>query len=176
MQRRINLHRHQRGVMLIEVLMAILVFSLGVLGMVGVNSVALSTQSDAEYRSVANRLANRIINEIWVSADRSSDANLAASLATFAHRADPALLAPAGNPCANVAGTPSANALVTGANGWVADATGGGAMGALGGLPGATNTMQQIVVGAANQVTVTVCWKAPADLAARKHVLTSYIN
>jgi type IV pilus assembly protein PilV len=163
----------QRGMMMIEALMAILVFSLGVLGMVGVNSLAASTQSDAQYRNEANRLANRIVNEMWVNVDRTSDATLAASLASFEHRADPALLAPA-NPCANKAGTPSANALVTN---WVTDAIGGGAAGVLGGLPGATNTMQQIVVNAANnQVTVTVCWKAPTDLAVRKHVVTSYIS
>jgi type IV pilus assembly protein PilV len=165
----------QRGMMMIEALMAILVFSLGVLGMVGVNSLAASTQSDAQYRNEANRLANRIVNEMWLNVDRSNDgANLPGSLATFSHRADdPTLLAPAGNPCANKAGTPSANPLVTG---WVTDATGGGAAGVLGGLPGATTTMQQIVVGADNQVTVTVCWKAPTDIAVRRHVVTSFIN
>jgi hypothetical protein len=26
------------------------------------------------------------------------------------------------------------------------------------------------------QVTVTVCWKAPADIAVRKHVVTTYIT
>ena len=61
----------QRGMMLIEALMAILIFSLGILGMVGVNALAVSSQSDAQYRTEANRLATQIINQIWLSVDRS---------------------------------------------------------------------------------------------------------
>lgn len=159
----------QRGMMLIEALMAILVFSLGVLGMMGVNAVAASTQSDAQYRNEANRVATRIVNEMWVNVDRTTDANLAASMATFVHRAD------VGACDTSADGTASTNALVTG---WVADITGGGTAGTIGGLPGATNRMQQIMIpaGAGNQVIVTVCWKAPKDIAVRKHVVTSYIN
>ena len=36
----------QRGMMLIEALMAVLIFSLGILGMVGLNALAVSSQSD----------------------------------------------------------------------------------------------------------------------------------
>jgi type IV pilus assembly protein PilV len=160
-----HFQRSQQGAMLIESLMAILIFSLGVLGLVGVNAVAVGGQSDAEYRSEANRLAGRIANEIWVSVDRSNPVNLGISLANFAHRADVA------DACdTSTAGTPSGNALVSS---WVADVTGAGP----GGLPGATDRMQQILIDPAlNQVRVTLCWRAPTDIVARRHVFTSYIS
>lgn len=164
MQRPLPQAHGQRGVILIEALMAILIFALGILGLVGVNTMAATAQSDALYRAEANRLATRIVNEMWVNVNRQVDAaTLAASLATFAHRADAGA---AGDCHTATAGTPSANAIVTA---WVSDATGGRI------LPGSTDRMQQIVVNN-NQVVVTVCWKAPSDLFVRKHVVTTYIN
>jgi type IV pilus assembly protein PilV len=167
MKRNLQQRSAQGGMILIEALMAILVFSLGILGLVGVNALAAGTQSDAQFRNEANRLAQRIINEMWVNVDRTTDdVALAASVASFAHRADVA------TPCdTGSAGTASTNDLVTN---WVATVVGGG----MAGLPGATDHMQQITVNAAagNQVTVTVCWRAPADIAVRRHVVTTYIN
>jgi len=47
-------------------------------------------------------------------------------------------------------------------------------------LPGASAANLQIAINQAatgfNQVTITVCWKAPSDLAMRQHKLISYIN
>lgn len=161
-----NMRQGQRGVILIESLMAILIFALGILALVGVNSVATNTQSDARFRSDANRLASKIVNEMWVNVNRTNEVTVAASLAAFSHRADVA------DPCDRAtAGTASADPLVTN---WVAMAAGGG----VDGLPGATDKMQQIVVNAAagNQVTVTVCWQAPSDVWVRRHSVTTYIN
>jgi hypothetical protein len=106
---------------------------------------------------------------MWLNVDRSSDASLAASVDSFEHRAR------VGACDAGSAGSASASPLIAG---WVATIAAGGK----GGLPGATNSMQQITVtpppGMAGdkQVTVTVCWKAPADIAVRKHVVTTYIT
>jgi type IV pilus assembly protein PilV len=165
MKRNLQQRSAQGGMILIEALMAILVFSLGILGLVGVNALAAGTQSDAQFRNEANRLAERIVNEMWVNVNRTDEVTLAAAVATFSHRADVAACDTGSD------GAASANPLVTN---WVATVTGGG----MAGLPGATARMQQIVVNAAagNQVTVTVCWKAPADIAVRRHVVTTYIN
>ena len=152
----------QQGLILVEALMAILIFSLGVLGLVGVISVAASTQSDAHFRAEANKLATRIVNEIWVNVDRSNPTTLTTSLAGFAHRSG----VEACDPLA--AGVASINPLVTN---WVAVVGAGGQTG----LPNAVG-MQQIVVGADNQVSVTVCWKTPSDVATRRHLVTTYIN
>jgi type IV pilus assembly protein PilV len=154
---------------LIEALMAILIFSLGILGLVGVNALAAGTQSDAQFRNEANRLAERIVNEMWLNVNRSTDLTLAASVDSFEHRAD------VGACDTGAAGTASDNPLI---KDWVATIVAGG----MGGLPGATARMQQIVVnpkpGVAGdkQVTVTVCWKAPSDIAVRRHVVTTYIT
>lgn len=56
---------HQEGVVLLEILIAILIFSIGILALVGVQAVMISNTSDAKYRSEANFIAQRRIAEIW---------------------------------------------------------------------------------------------------------------
>ena len=68
----------QSGFMLIEVLISILVFSLGVLALVGLQTISIKQSTDAKYRADAAMLANEIIGQMWVT-DRTP-----ASLASFA--------------------------------------------------------------------------------------------
>lgn len=65
----------QAGMMLLEGLIAILVFSVGVLAVSGMYATAISASGDAKYRSEASLLANELIGQMWVS-DRSSGATL----------------------------------------------------------------------------------------------------
>lgn len=51
----------QRGSALIEVLVALLLFSFGVLGLVGLQGVMVRNQTDAKFRADAAFLANEII-------------------------------------------------------------------------------------------------------------------
>ncbi|MBK7423202.1 MAG: prepilin-type cleavage/methylation domain-containing protein, partial [Propionivibrio sp.] len=60
----------QQGVFLIEALIGILIFSLGVLAMVALGTTAVSAQSDAQYRTEAANLATEIASEISLHADR----------------------------------------------------------------------------------------------------------
>ena len=61
-------HRaRQGGSMLIEALMAILVFSIGVLSLVGMQAAAIGHVNDAKYRADASFLANQVIGEMWVN-------------------------------------------------------------------------------------------------------------
>lgn len=55
----------QRGAMLIEVLVAILIFSIGVLALVGLQARMTKAQSEAKYRADASYLANEIIGVMW---------------------------------------------------------------------------------------------------------------
>jgi type IV pilus assembly protein PilV len=55
----------QSGVVLLESLIAILIFSIGILALVGIQAVMTSNTSDAKYRSEANYLAQKRIAEIW---------------------------------------------------------------------------------------------------------------
>jgi type IV pilus assembly protein PilV len=64
-----------RGITLIEVLVAMTIFSVGVLGMLGVQARAISYFSDAKYRTDAALLADGLINDIWVN--RGNMANYA---------------------------------------------------------------------------------------------------
>jgi type IV pilus modification protein PilV len=155
------IHR-QQGVTLIESMIAILLFSMGILALVGMYAAATSRTSDSQYRVEAANFANRIVGQIWADVDRSTSAALTNSLLAFQHR-------PANGGCA-FAGNPSANAAVTQ---WVNDITAAGT-----GLPGATQTMQQILVDTANanRVTVTVCWQMPSDTSPHRHVVVSNIN
>jgi type IV pilus assembly protein PilV len=60
----------QSGVMLVEVLIAILIFSVGLLGIVGMQGMAIQQVTDARFRTDAALLANQLIARMWVT-DRS---------------------------------------------------------------------------------------------------------
>ena len=60
-----SLHR-QGGVMLLEALIAILIFSIGILGIVGLQATAVQQSTDARYRSEAAQLAEQLIGTMWV--------------------------------------------------------------------------------------------------------------
>lgn len=51
---------------LLEALVGILIFSLGILSVVGLMAAEIGNVSDAKYRTDASLLANRIIGEMWV--------------------------------------------------------------------------------------------------------------
>ena len=57
----------QRGATLLEALIGILIFSVGILALVGMQSLAIKHMSDAKYRSDAAFFANEIIGQMWVN-------------------------------------------------------------------------------------------------------------
>ena len=58
--------RSQQGVMLIEALVAILLFTFGVIAVMGMQAVSISQVSQAKYRTDASYLANQITGKMWV--------------------------------------------------------------------------------------------------------------
>jgi len=56
---------HQGGVVLLEALIAILIFSFGVLGLVGLQASMVKNTSEAKYRSTASYIAQQRIGEMW---------------------------------------------------------------------------------------------------------------
>lgn len=64
MQLRSHLRRRQRGISLIEVLVAILVLGVGLLGVAGLQLTALRSSQSAELRSQASLLAYDIIERM----------------------------------------------------------------------------------------------------------------
>lgn len=61
-----RLPKRQHGVMLLEALIGILIFSVGILAMLGMQATAMRATIDAKYRSEAGFLANEIIGRMWV--------------------------------------------------------------------------------------------------------------
>ena len=159
--------RQQQGFFLIEALIAILIFSLGILGMISMGGVAIAAQADARFRTDAANLANDIASTIRLNVDRTDPVTQQASLNAFQHR-------PGGADCA-FTGAPSADAaLLNWLNRVVTVGPG------LPGLPGTSATTQQVLVDTTaaghNRVQITVCWQAPSDRAMRRHVLVTYVN
>lgn len=67
----------QRGSMLLESLIAILIFSMGILSIVALLGASVKDTSNAKYRTDASLLANQIIGEMWV--DDRTNAKLVAN-------------------------------------------------------------------------------------------------
>jgi type IV pilus assembly protein PilV len=142
----------QSGVMLIEALVAILIFSIGILGIVGLQTSAVKASSDARYRSEAALLANELIGRMWAS-DRTSQATVQAAFSSAAN--GPAyqqwawIGTVAGSP-----GTTTAPAVGT----------------VLRTLPGASANLPTVAIVAdsttsvtSSQVTITISWQVPGE-------------
>ena len=141
--------KKQTGIILLEGLIAILIFSMGILAIVGLQGASIRNSADAKYRADASTLANEIIGQMW--ADQ-------ANLATYAHN-------PTGAGCA-ATGAASANVNVIS---WLANVTAS--------LPqGGAVTQQIIVAPITNLVTVTVCWRGPQDITSHNLVTVAQIN
>ena len=61
-----NLNSQQTGAMLLEVLISILIFSFGLLGMVGLQSVSSQNSVNAQDRTTAANLANELVADMWL--------------------------------------------------------------------------------------------------------------
>ena len=155
MIKQLSREQNQQGFLLIEGLMAILIFAFGILGIVAMGAKAVSAQSDAEYRTKAADLAEQIANTISLSIDRSkTSVPISSQIDSFAYN-----------------GTTS-NVVVQAWLNKVNDATTG--------LPGASALAHTIVIqdkdASTSLVTVTVAWRSPADLVARGHTFSTYIT
>jgi type IV pilus assembly protein PilV len=60
-----NFRRAQSGAYLLEALIGILIFSFGILGIVGLQAQAIRFTNDAEIRAEATYLANSLISQMW---------------------------------------------------------------------------------------------------------------
>lgn len=76
----------QKGVVIIEALVAILIFSVGVLGIVGMQANMVKNTSESKYRADAGYIAQQIIGGFWSHPDNlppdggppTTEANIAA--------------------------------------------------------------------------------------------------
>ena len=149
--------------MLLEALIAIAIFSIGVLGLIGLQAAAIKNADDARQRAVAAFYGNQLISRMW--ADDHDPANLAG----YAHQ-------PRGTMCDPLSADPFAGAASANLNvtNWLA-----ALRTELNGLTSAAiaSSLQQVTVDpATNIVTVTMCWKNPEEAVYHSYTTAAQIR
>ncbi|MFK2876824.1 hypothetical protein [Rhodanobacter hydrolyticus] len=147
----------QRGFVLLDAMIAVAIFSIGILGLVALQSSAIKLAGDAKYRTDAAMLADQVIAEMWTN----NAANRAAFIAQYS-----------GGSGTNGAGyTAWANTLqCTTANAPTRC------------LPGVTANPPVITITPVSTdtndslVTVTVKWQAPNDTGPHSYVSITQIG
>lgn len=142
----------QTGVVILEALIAILIFSMGILALVGMQATAINNVADAKYRSTAGFLADQMVGTVWATRQNGIIANASNVMAA---NPDPTF---ACNPCGAANGNVYTQA-------WAVS-------GVAAGLPRGTAVIA--ISGAA--VTVTVGWQPPKDAVAHRHVVSAFID
>jgi type IV pilus assembly protein PilV len=66
MRKPLPIRGREEGVMLIEALIAILIFSIGILAVVGMQSVAIKNVTESKHRSEAAFLAEALLAQMWI--------------------------------------------------------------------------------------------------------------
>jgi type IV pilus assembly protein PilV len=148
-----HIKSRQTGSVILEAMIAILIFSIGILALVGMQAAAINSVSDAKYRSTAGFLADQIVGTIWATRVGAANPNASNVMAsgpdtTFAC-----------NPC----GTANGNAYT---QAWAVS-------GVAAELPNGTAS---IVISSNVVVTVTIGWQAPDDAVPHRHVVSTYVD
>jgi len=144
--------RHgQRGVSIIEVMVAVLLVSLGVLGVVGLQGGSVAVLSDTRYRVEAAGLADELVAQVWAQTTNAGGPLLGANTNVLPAYVDDLDELPAN---------------------WLARVEA---------LPGNEGTDQDpplIAADAAitNQVTITLCWRAPQATRRSCHSVVTVVD
>ena len=137
--------------MLLEALIALLIFTMGVLAVIGMQARTIGETMDARYRVDAAFLADQILSTMW--ADK-------ANLASYAC-----------NPCQS---SSNGNANTQAWVGQIESTTSQSAY-----LPGVTDSQNEPVISVNttnNQVTVTLYWKSPQGGTSHNYTTMAQIN
>jgi len=125
----------QRGLSLLEALLSVLIFSVGILALVALQGISVKATTESKFRADAGFLASQLIARMWTDVTELEKGK-------YAHNAG-------GADCA-FGGGPSAYGPVTD---WTANVAAA--------LPGNDPTMTQIVTAPGNLVTINICWRPP---------------
>jgi type IV pilus assembly protein PilV len=122
------------GFSMIEVMVALVIFSLGLLGLVNLQATAVRLATDARDRTTATFLADQLVARLLIADP--------ATAPTFAHR-------PVGDTSCAPSGAASTHPTVVG---WLTEVAQQ--------LPNAAETTQQVLFDlATRRVTVRLCWQ-----------------
>jgi type IV pilus assembly protein PilV len=132
--------------MLLEALIGILIFSLGILAMVGLQAMSIKLASDSRDRAEASNLASQLVGEMWVNRT---------ALATYVY-----------------SGTGTAPAALTN---WVTQVNSSLPDSATY-PPIVTVGASPLGAAVGTQTTVTLRWRNPTEATVHQFVMTAYIN
>jgi type IV pilus assembly protein PilV len=155
----------QQGFMLIEALFGILLFSIGIIALVGMQGTAIKQSVDGKYRTDASLLANQLLGQMWASSHVTSALQADFNTANIT------------NGSCNSTCTPAFRA-------WVAELNST--------LPGASANPPSIVItqtpgstmggptgtggGPSSHVVLTLFWQTPGDTTIHKYLALAEIK
>ena len=151
-----SLKSRQTGSMLLEALISVLIFSMGILAIIGLQAASVKASSDAKYRTEASFYANELIGKMWVSS--RSVAALTASFAGTGGAGGTEYVAWTGNASTLAAGT------------------------IMGDLPGAQLNPPSVVVESvpgghqSSKVTITIHWQLPGESTVHQYITVAQIS
>lgn len=129
--------------MLVEVMIALVIFSVGILGVVGIQATTISNSTEAQRRTDASFLANQILAQMWVDPLVTTNPDNLAVNPTYAC-----------NPCTTTNGNANTRS-------WVSQIQSSSS--SIPSLPDVTDTMNQpsiVINPVTNVVTIELKWGA----------------
>ena len=75
--------RGMRGIVMLDALISIVVFSIGILGMIHLQASAVQMAADAKYRTDAAMLADQIIGQMWGDDPKTLSTNFGATSTNY---------------------------------------------------------------------------------------------
>jgi type IV pilus assembly protein PilV len=152
----------QAGSMLLEGLISILLFSIGILAIVGLQAASIKMVGDAKYRSDASLLSDQLIGQMWSHAQGTPCTPGFAGTGTPGLQQSDFSSNPAGPLYTNWVN--SVNASLPGVSGVTAN------------QPTVTFTTNALTCTPSSIATITIYWNSPNEPAqAHKHVVVAEI-
>ena len=139
----------QSGVVLLEALIAILIFSLGILTIVGIQATSIRMAGDAQLRTKATLLANRLVGEMWVQGGTIAALKTAYETGGSAY------------------------------NTWLADVKADSGLPGVEEAEDVVSTLPTVTVSDTGEVVVTLFWRTPSmrkDEPGHQHIVTTQIS
>lgn len=139
--------------MLLEALLGILIFTIGIIGLMGMQAAATRATADMKYRAEAALLAEQFINQMWADNHLTLATNYSSPGGVrYTAWLNEVIASGTGLPGANTAATRPTVAIVQGAQG-----------------PAPAYTVTPTTV------TVTIRWQGPGEAAAHQYVTTTQL-
>lgn len=145
--------RQEHGLVLIENLVAVVIFAIGVLGFIGLQAASMKASGDAKYRADAAFMASTLLGRMATDIP---------NLVQYANNSNGGAIAANCTPATDL----SANANVTD---WTATLAAT--------LPGASAERQQIIIDSATgEVTVQICWQTPQEPTPSRYIVKAVVQ